>query len=593
MDKKSLSNYGWIVVCIIVIAILIGMATPFASTIRKNVTGAVDNLQEVGGGALETIGGADSFNDVQGDSWTGQGVQLTAPVVNISGNRLVIAEASGRAEEFLVYSGDKLLATIPVTYPETHFDLSEVDVTSQEVRVAAKASGYVTSSYAAVLYRTSDSRHNGLIPVGGIYYIGVTSDKKGDYSDATTVLVGDGSTVRFPEIVSDGDIYTFDVYEYRYNSYFANNRWFSNTNYNGWGVSIIDSESEMKPVLEEINYKQLVSMYGAFYQNQAITSVPSGFIIPDTVKYIDYMFQACSRLTNVNNLNLHENITSLKGLFCESGVIDLSNFVIPSSVTSIASICQASQVQKPPVIPFGVENLSNAFLDCRYLKWAPIIPESALDVTSMFSGCSSLQYYVGQQENASNLGNFSGYIIPSGITSMPTMFKGVSLMKIAPTIPGTVKTLSGTFNYCTRLTSVAIPYGVTTLQGTFYACISLQKAPEIPGSVKIMSGVFSRCTSLLEAPKIPEGVTDINSAFSGCSALTTAHNIPSTVTDYDFAFENCENLTGTIVVSTTYKATTARTFSGTQKPITIIGPSEDVLNEIARFGADITVVVQQ
>ena len=37
MDKETLSNYGWVVICTLVIAIMIALATPFGEYIANGV----------------------------------------------------------------------------------------------------------------------------------------------------------------------------------------------------------------------------------------------------------------------------------------------------------------------------------------------------------------------------------------------------------------------------------------------------------------------------------------------------------------------------------------------------------------------------
>lgn len=55
MDKETLSNYGWVVICIIVLVIMIALATPFGNYIK----GAVKAATESFGGIA-----ADSLNEV-------------------------------------------------------------------------------------------------------------------------------------------------------------------------------------------------------------------------------------------------------------------------------------------------------------------------------------------------------------------------------------------------------------------------------------------------------------------------------------------------------------------------------------------------
>ena len=64
MDKETLSNYGWIVICVIVLAVMITLATPFAEIIRDAVIYTVEDLITNANEALEAIGsGADSLFD--------------------------------------------------------------------------------------------------------------------------------------------------------------------------------------------------------------------------------------------------------------------------------------------------------------------------------------------------------------------------------------------------------------------------------------------------------------------------------------------------------------------------------------------------
>lgn len=42
MDKETLSNYGWVVICIIVLVIMIALATPFGEFVRDAVASATN-----------------------------------------------------------------------------------------------------------------------------------------------------------------------------------------------------------------------------------------------------------------------------------------------------------------------------------------------------------------------------------------------------------------------------------------------------------------------------------------------------------------------------------------------------------------------
>jgi hypothetical protein len=62
MDKETLSQYGWVVICLIVLALLIALATPFGDYISEAISNATSAL----------------FDSAK-DATAGTGVDLIAP----------------------------------------------------------------------------------------------------------------------------------------------------------------------------------------------------------------------------------------------------------------------------------------------------------------------------------------------------------------------------------------------------------------------------------------------------------------------------------------------------------------------------------
>ena len=56
MDKETLSNYGWIVICVLVMVVMIALATPFGSFISEAVQSTTKGLFDVNKTALESTG---------------------------------------------------------------------------------------------------------------------------------------------------------------------------------------------------------------------------------------------------------------------------------------------------------------------------------------------------------------------------------------------------------------------------------------------------------------------------------------------------------------------------------------------------------
>jgi hypothetical protein len=56
MDKETLSNYGWVVICVLVLVVMIALATPFGSFISQAVQSTTKGLFDVNKSALDNTG---------------------------------------------------------------------------------------------------------------------------------------------------------------------------------------------------------------------------------------------------------------------------------------------------------------------------------------------------------------------------------------------------------------------------------------------------------------------------------------------------------------------------------------------------------
>jgi hypothetical protein len=54
MDKETLSNYGWVVICVLVLVVMIALATPFGKFIAEAVKNSTKALFDVSEKALNT-----------------------------------------------------------------------------------------------------------------------------------------------------------------------------------------------------------------------------------------------------------------------------------------------------------------------------------------------------------------------------------------------------------------------------------------------------------------------------------------------------------------------------------------------------------
>lgn len=57
MDRETLSNYGWIVICVLILAVMIALAPVFAEAIKEAVANAYTALIDKGSEAISYIDG--------------------------------------------------------------------------------------------------------------------------------------------------------------------------------------------------------------------------------------------------------------------------------------------------------------------------------------------------------------------------------------------------------------------------------------------------------------------------------------------------------------------------------------------------------
>ena len=317
-------------------------------------------------------------------------------------------------------------------------------------------------------------------------------------ADGTT-STGDG-TSKFPDVPKTGDKYEDADYVYTYNKgkdCSSISEWWEADFGDEWSVVVKDkTKTSYGEIASEIAGKPVTHMTETFADCSSLTAAPK---IPSGVANMDATFWCCTSLVSA------------------------------------------------PVIPSSVEYMPETFASCTSLAVAPEIPCGVTNMTSVFNNCTSLKTYVGSKDED---GNFSNYILPSGVTSVRGAFLACTPITTAPAIPVGVTDMYAAFEECTSLvTAPAIPSNVTDMGRTFRGCTSLNTVPAIPGSVTDMGGTFEGCTSLTTAPVIPYSVTNISAAFKDCTSLEVAPIIPSGVKSmgdpYQSAngvFENCISL---------------------------------------------------
>ena len=207
--------------------------------------------------------------------------------------------------------------------------------------------------------KTEPIIHNGIIPVGATY------------TTASGTIYNEGE--EFPEVTSDGDIYIYGDYEYRYNSVWledwvehslvAGEEYLNKELSEGWGVRVIDStKAEYETIISTINNKNVTNMVATFLGCSSLVTAPP---LPDTVIEMALAFSDCSSLKGITNFP--NSVTSLFGTF--QNCIALEKVpTIPDTVTDMFCTfyyCKAFTTLSK--LPNSIENLYEAFVKCESL----------------------------------------------------------------------------------------------------------------------------------------------------------------------------------------------------------------------------------
>ena len=486
MDKETLSNYGWIVVLVLVLAVMLALATPFGSFIAGAIKSTTAGLFNVNQAALGSAG--IDVNDMVFENCD----HLETEVRNTSD----------------IYTGDTVC-----------IECGKVLVAGEKIIFA----------------------HNGAtIPDGGIYYVDVkaTTIAKNYNSSCTSKYIGNES---FPTTVSDRDVYVYGNYEYRYNMYFSQLSWKANsTPKDGWTVHCINNIADPGPILESINGKPVVSMGSAFSGCTNLEVAPE---IPSCITEIGLAFDGCTSLTTAPIIPA--TIEGLSGTFW--GCTALTGEVVINTETTVYSYCfynidfEAQKITLTGTSPH-LDTIGNRTSGINYCTECRGYCRSNREKIP-----AGGTYYVGSKTTtiSSNYNssftskNVSGQSFPATVNDGDIYVYGnyeyrynMYFSQLSWKANSTPK--DGWTVHC--INNIADPGPILE---------SINGKPVVS-----MGSAFSGCTNLEVAPEIPSCITEIGLAFDGCTSLTTAPIIPATIEGLSGTFWGCTALTGEVVINT-------------------------------------------
>lgn len=275
MDKETLSNYGWVVILVLILAVLLALATPFGTFVSDAVKSTTQGLFDLNQTALNSTN--IQINDVYFDN--------SPAKCGIEGHYV----GDGR--------GKHGIATTNCLSGHTH---------------------------------TCECEH-WVVPENSTYYVQVSSVAIGKFTNAKEIYnAGEELPCGYKSQYLDA--FVDEDYEYRFNSYnYGGNNWGSALANDGWAVCVLDkTKTHYKDLTPYINNKPLCSMQYAF---KSCTKLKSAPIIPPTVRSLTNAFTSCSSLEIAPEIP--EKITSLYNTFSYCTSLTTAP-IIHSKITDIS-----------------------------------------------------------------------------------------------------------------------------------------------------------------------------------------------------------------------------------------------------------------
>lgn len=446
MDKETLSNYGWIVICVLVLAVMIALATPFGGYISTAVKSTTQGLFDTNKNALNSTGlinvGDQSFSDGTGDS--GGGNQTTE----------VKREAGS-----IIPDGAKY--TVKATNT-----VLEGNGTNKFPDTPSKGDIYEEGDYAYT--------HNRGDKYGTEWSVAVKDTTKTSYGEILSEIAGKPITNMYYTFYGCTSLTTAPAIP----SSVTN---MSNT-FNRC-VSLATA-----PIIPD----GVTNMYWTFFNCESLITAP---VIPNSVTNMDGTFVGCSSLKS------YVGSTSADG--------DFSNYTLPSSLTNISGIfSNCTSLIMAPNIPDGITDMSSAFNRCTSLTTAPTIPSSVTNMDSTFECCSSLKTYVGSTGSDGDFSNYTipngitnmsstfsscpliviAPVIPTSVTNMFGTFTACYALTKAPTIPRNVTDMKYTFASCKSLTGTI---EINANPTRYDKCLLNTKITKVTGSTTLKAKILA------------------------------------------------------------------------------------------------------
>ena len=570
MDKETLSNYGWIVICTLVLAIMIALATPFGEYISGAVKSTTQGLFDVSKNAMDSAGiniegqsfGDSDDTDMGGDN-SNTDNNLTEVGLRFGQDYIVKTDTMWEESVGLVYTFYED-GSAKVSYCD---DADEIEAgffrytDTQILPTDSENTIYfniVDNGTGLELYDTEETGKMTLVLRSTIPMpeTPVQFDKRYIGDDGVVVFYTDGSAKITDLLETDGEYIPAFALSYSGTRIYSEEyeiEWSVSTD--GKTVTIDEATFVLCEIDHFIQYGQEyvmtehteqdnIGMTVSFNADGSLTNFNGDgeTTAPGGVKYVVGFNEGVLTEIVAMRIEYKDKVTywpiayatdSEHIIMGDDMVMTLKSAIQYGATFTDGTTLTWNQLKSK----YGVTDTAvnaNAFQNCTTLEKI-LLPDTVKTIGDYaFDGCASLKsIYIPAFGNLTTIGKFAfqnctsliGVALPinctsigSGIFSGCTSFEDVRLSPELTSIP------SYAFYNCSALEDIAFSDKETSIGDfAFAGCTALGGSIYMPTSLKTIGEyAFQDCTSLYNVYDLPVSITNIyKKAFCGCSSLST------------------------------------------------------------------------
>ena len=385
MDKQTLSNYGWIVIAVLVLAVMIALATPFGKYVESGVRSTTAGLFETSEKALNVVG-----MSAEGEKQN---------IINEIPEGAIFTHSDGtpadinnlQQGDIFIYDGYEYhyMQKCYVSYETADYDWDNDET------IYIKVTRWKNISDEGWGCCAIDENASNFAEFCDIIFKKPLINLDYAFYECANLV----SVPKIPNTVTSME-YTFaactSLVEIKNipNNITCLNATFTNctslVSVPKLPDSILDLTDAFNGCSSLKNLYNLPSnlhcLLRTFSQCSSLVSIPK---IPDSTTELQGAFHKCTSMTQAPALP--KNAQSLYCAFQYSGIVVTPQ--IPDKVTNMGytfygceNLIDASNI----IFPEGTKNLDSTFKNCTNLIKAPIIPSQIYETTYTFANCKSL-----------------------------------------------------------------------------------------------------------------------------------------------------------------------------------------------------------